>query len=100
MSTPAPVRTRRLARPSFKTLPKLEPRRLAFELDLGGRVFIRGDIAYYRLFRPAPVKVLKAGSKGRQLVRRRPILMVRHFLRSTERHKLISKNFERENCQN
>jgi hypothetical protein len=42
----------------------------------------------------------RPNSKGRQLVHGRPILMVRHFLRSTERHKLVSKNFERENCQN
>jgi hypothetical protein len=42
----------------------------------------------------------KASSKGRPLVHGRPILMVRHFLRSTERHKLVSKNFDRENCQN
>ena len=42
----------------------------------------------------------KTGSKGRQLVHGRPLLMVRHFLRSTEHHKLLSKNFEWENCQN
>ena len=46
------------------------------------------ELAALRIWILAKANQAKAGSKGRQLVHGRPLLMVRHFLRSTERHKL------------